>query len=221
MEDAAFLLGKVALKPEETLEHSPSQAPPIYLFIRAVQDTLHALGCSDGKEVVVRAVGTSLLFVEGQLTQSRNFAGAARRSGGQGRAVLGDGLRRPNIRKFPMGSHGKSSQEIWEPCQSTSFCVWMSNGRLPCICAGAQRRHAYRRGVSPVRLLRREAFVMRVMALSTRAFRKQIMRLRQLRQLSRCFRTLPLAAREHFAHHEGLADLVACDKIIDGKEPAP
>ncbi|CAE7184207.1 SUMO1, partial [Symbiodinium microadriaticum] len=35
MEDAAFLLGKVALKPE---------------------DTLHALGCSDGKEVVVRAV---------------------------------------------------------------------------------------------------------------------------------------------------------------------
>ncbi|CAE6927596.1 SUMO1 [Symbiodinium sp. CCMP2592] len=35
MEDAAFLLGKVALKPE---------------------DTLHGLGCSDGKEVVVRAV---------------------------------------------------------------------------------------------------------------------------------------------------------------------
>ena len=34
----------------------------VYLF-RVVQDTLHGLGCSDGKEVVVRAVGTLLPFV--------------------------------------------------------------------------------------------------------------------------------------------------------------
>ena len=56
MEDAAFLLGTVVLKPEEIAAASGISC--IAWCVGARQDTLHSLGCRDEEEVVVRAAGT-------------------------------------------------------------------------------------------------------------------------------------------------------------------
>ena len=104
MEDAAFLLGKVALKPEGDFRsiRPVRQVLLVYLF-RVVQDTLHGLGCSDGKEVV-RESGGHLTSFRPKLLPGvllTHAAGASGRGGGQqrGREDRGPGASRGGIQE--------------------------------------------------------------------------------------------------------------------------
>ena len=80
MEDAAFLLGTVVLKPEEIA--AASGISSIAWCVGARQDTLHSLGCRDEEEVVVRAAGTLVSLEEDQLSRDLNHRRASETRGG-------------------------------------------------------------------------------------------------------------------------------------------